>query len=232
MVGLARLPYCRSAFVRSAGRIVGIASHMPKPLSLSDTAIGAIFHTSRIPMSLVDSERRIVAVNQATTDLFGYTREEMIGELAGRTVADRTEDEVAAGFLELREKNEYYGERVTVLADGRHVRVQFAGHGTTVGGQWMALFVTLSASTEPDGHELIGAEPPAELDGNHSRLTARECEVVRLVALGAGTRQIASELGLSPETVRSHVRNAMSKTESHTRAQLVAIALAKGLIDG
>jgi DNA-binding CsgD family transcriptional regulator len=62
-------------------------------------------------------------------------------------------------------------------------------------------------------------------------LTPREREVVRLVALGAGTRQVAKDLYLSPETIRSHVRNAMSKTGSHTRAQLVAIALADGLID-
>jgi DNA-binding CsgD family transcriptional regulator len=53
---------------------------------------------------------------------------------------------------------------------------------------------------------------------------------LRQVALGASTRQIAADLYLSPATVRSHVRNAMVKTNAHTRAQLVAIALGDGLI--
>jgi DNA-binding CsgD family transcriptional regulator len=53
--------------------------------------------------------------------------------------------------------------------------------------------------------------------------------VVHRVALGATTRQIASDLFLSPATVRAHVRNAMTKTKAHTRAQLVAIVLGDGL---
>src|SRR5438874_133819 len=53
----------------------------------------------------------------------------------------------------------------------------------------------------------------------------REDVIDRRVALGASTRQIAADLYLSPATVRSHVRNAMVKTNSHTRAQLVALVL-------
>jgi DNA-binding CsgD family transcriptional regulator len=56
--------------------------------------------------------------------------------------------------------------------------------------------------------------------------------VVHRVALGATTRQIASHLFLSPATVRSHIRNAMTKTNAHTRAQLVAIVLGDGLSAG
>ena len=51
------------------------------------------------------------------------------------------------------------------------------------------------------------------------------------MALGLATRRIAGELSVSPETVRSHVRNAMAKTGAHTRAQLVALALAEGMIE-
>jgi DNA-binding NarL/FixJ family response regulator len=49
--------------------------------------------------------------------------------------------------------------------------------------------------------------------------------VVTLIALGRETGQIAEELHISGETVRTHVRNAMSKLCAHTRAQLVAVAL-------
>jgi DNA-binding CsgD family transcriptional regulator len=49
------------------------------------------------------------------------------------------------------------------------------------------------------------------------------------VALGYNTGRIAEELSLSTSTVRSHVRNAMSKTGARTRAHLVALVLGDGL---
>jgi DNA-binding CsgD family transcriptional regulator len=61
-------------------------------------------------------------------------------------------------------------------------------------------------------------------------LSPREREVVRLLASGYGTKQIAVELRISRNTVRTHIRNAMGKTDAHTSAQLVAIALTNGLI--
>jgi DNA-binding NarL/FixJ family response regulator len=56
-------------------------------------------------------------------------------------------------------------------------------------------------------------------------LTERESEVVTLIAMGLDTGDIAAELHISPETVRTHVRNAMGKLGVHTRAQLVATVL-------
>jgi DNA-binding CsgD family transcriptional regulator len=56
-------------------------------------------------------------------------------------------------------------------------------------------------------------------------LTKREREVVGLIALGRATSEIAKVLNISPETVRTYVRNAMTKLGAHTRAQLVALVL-------
>ena len=63
-------------------------------------------------------------------------------------------------------------------------------------------------------------------------LTPREREIVRLIALGETTPQICAALFIAPDTVRSHVRNAMAKTGARTRAQLIAIALTDGLLEG
>jgi DNA-binding NarL/FixJ family response regulator len=81
------------------------------------------------------------------------------------------------------------------------------------------------------GEELISTDNGAAPHDLESTLTAREREVIRLVAQGANSRQIAAELYLFPLTVRRHVRNAMVKTRAHTRAQLVAIVLGDGFID-
>jgi DNA-binding CsgD family transcriptional regulator len=56
-------------------------------------------------------------------------------------------------------------------------------------------------------------------------LTRREREILGLLAEGLSGAQIAGELVLSPETVRTHVRNAMAKLGASTRSQAVALAL-------
>lgn len=61
-------------------------------------------------------------------------------------------------------------------------------------------------------------------------LTDREREVLRLVALGRSGAEIGQQLGISAETVRVHVRNAMRKLGASTRAQAIGIAISTGEI--
>jgi non-specific serine/threonine protein kinase len=58
-----------------------------------------------------------------------------------------------------------------------------------------------------------------------SQLTRREREVAMLVASGAGTRDVADELVISPNTARLHVEHILSKLGLHSRAQLTAWVL-------
>jgi DNA-binding CsgD family transcriptional regulator len=60
-------------------------------------------------------------------------------------------------------------------------------------------------------------------------LSAREVEVLRLVAAGQTNREIADALFLSEHTVRVHVRNILTKTQSDNRAAATAFALRHGL---
>ena len=61
-------------------------------------------------------------------------------------------------------------------------------------------------------------------------LSPREREVLDLLAQGLNGEEVAARLVLSPETVRTHVRNAMEKLEASTRVHAVAIALRQGEI--
>jgi DNA-binding CsgD family transcriptional regulator len=56
-------------------------------------------------------------------------------------------------------------------------------------------------------------------------LTGRERQVLRLVALGEPTRRIAGQLGISRETVETHIRSGMRKLGARTRTEAAAIAL-------
>ena len=59
-------------------------------------------------------------------------------------------------------------------------------------------------------------------------LSPREREVVALLARGRTGEQVAKELFISPETVRTHVRNAMDKLQARTRTHAIVIALTAG----
>jgi DNA-binding NarL/FixJ family response regulator len=61
-------------------------------------------------------------------------------------------------------------------------------------------------------------------------LTQREREVLRLLADGLANEEIGKRLHISPETVRTHVRKAMTKLEADTRTQAVATALRQSII--
>ena len=62
-------------------------------------------------------------------------------------------------------------------------------------------------------------------------LTDREREILRLLAQGLTTREIAEELVISPHTVQSHRDRIMSKLDLHTKAALVRYAVDRGLIE-
>ena len=68
-------------------------------------------------------------------------------------------------------------------------------------------------------------------DDTAPKLTARETEVLRLVAKGLTAKQVAERLVLSHRTVENHVQNTLSKLQLHNRAQLVRYAVERGLTD-
>jgi DNA-binding NarL/FixJ family response regulator len=73
-------------------------------------------------------------------------------------------------------------------------------------------------------------EPSQPNDERVAVLTAREREVVGLVAMGLSNGEIAEELVLSPATARTHVSRAMVKLGARDRSQLVVFAYNSGLV--
>src|SRR3954447_7470250 len=61
-------------------------------------------------------------------------------------------------------------------------------------------------------------------------LSAREREITQLLAAGLTGEEVAERLVLSAETVKTHIRNAMTKLEARNRVHAIAIALRSGLI--
>jgi DNA-binding NarL/FixJ family response regulator len=63
------------------------------------------------------------------------------------------------------------------------------------------------------------------------RVTARELEVLKLVAQGLGNREIGKRLFISENTVKNHVRNILEKLQLHSRMEAVMYAMREKLFD-
>jgi DNA-binding CsgD family transcriptional regulator len=88
-------------------------------------------------------------------------------------------------------------------------------------GEW-----TLVDHFERDGKRFLVARRNRPRPRAHRGLSARECEVVSLAALGYSNKLAAYALGLSPSTVVTHFRNACRKLGVRTRAEAVRAWLA------
>jgi DNA-binding NarL/FixJ family response regulator len=62
-------------------------------------------------------------------------------------------------------------------------------------------------------------------------LSRRESEILQKVAYGATTKEVAHDLGISPHTVKTHLERIFEKLGANDRAQAVAIAIRRGLVD-
>lgn len=62
-------------------------------------------------------------------------------------------------------------------------------------------------------------------------LTEREIAVLRLVSIGKANKQVASELGLSEETIKGHLKSIFSKLDVADRTHAVTVAARRGIIE-
>jgi LuxR family maltose regulon positive regulatory protein len=63
-----------------------------------------------------------------------------------------------------------------------------------------------------------------------NELTARECSIVEFIACGRSNKEIARELGITPETIKSHLKRIFQKLSAETRAQAVIRAQSLGVL--
>jgi DNA-binding NarL/FixJ family response regulator len=85
--------------------------------------------------------------------------------------------------------------------------------------------------SEVTGPVLRRLADDARLAGRASNLTPREIQILEALAEGHGNRQIAADLGISEETVKTHLKHLYEKLGASDRAQAVAVALRQKLID-
>lgn len=77
---------------------------------------------------------------------------------------------------------------------------------------------------------LLSSAAPAQAAVETSALTARELEVLRMMAEGAANKIIAWKLGISEHTVKFHVASILAKLGASSRTEAVTIGIRQGLV--
>jgi DNA-binding NarL/FixJ family response regulator len=89
----------------------------------------------------------------------------------------------------------------------------------------------IEAAREGEFYVDPGLSSTIVLDEGDRTLSARQGEILQMLADGMQTDAVAEKLGLSTETVRTHTKRILAKLEASTRTQAVAIGIRHGLIE-
>ncbi|MEA2365913.1 MAG: hypothetical protein QOE69_602 [Thermoleophilaceae bacterium] len=89
----------------------------------------------------------------------------------------------------------------------------------------------IEAARDGDFYVDPGLSSTIVLDEGDRTLSARQREILQMLADGMQTDAVADKLGLSTETVRTHTKRILAKLEASTRTQAVAIGIRHGLIE-
>lgn len=174
---------------------------------------------ARLPMPAYILDRNGVVrwLNMAAVRHFGDMRGKRITQIVEPEFVAKARQEFAAKLLGTVEATE---ETVAVrTADGRRVEVDISSTQLLQHGSIVGVFGLADPTGEP---------PPAQKSS--VELTPRQLDVLRYIATGHSTENIAKTLGISTETVRNHVRGLMGRLGVHTRLEAVIRGHELGLV--
>ncbi len=207
---------------------------------------------------VIDGRHRIIFWNPAAEAILGYTADEVAGlqcyeilggrDEQGRTLCQRyCQIVIRAQSGEVMPNKDVYTR--TRSGDGRWLNVTtltYHSDDRAIGPVIVHLFrdaterknhqkfvsQVLSASErlrqEENGRPVSDTGPA---QSPNSDLTDREWQVLKLLAQGLDTAEIAGSLTISPSTVRNHVQNILGKLGVHSRLEAIAFVYQRGLIE-
>lgn len=191
-------------------------------------ALDVLFAKSAAPMLLVDDERRYVAATDAACELLAIPREQLLSMRADDLVAPDLREMTPAMFEAFIADGGQAGPFTLFLPNGDTLNTLYSATANIVPGLHLSVFISPDwIDSEAD----LTAEDRRPDESASVELTAREREVLSLIALGDSYPEVAAKLHLSPETVRNYTRSAREKLGARSRAHAITLALRSGQID-
>ena len=170
-----------------------------------------------VPVFTLNRDATITWINQAARDFLGDVAGKPVTHVVAPESLPAVRDAIAKKVVGEVESTEY--EAVLLRPDGSRVAVE------------------VNSVALADDHHVVGVfgvflpahAMPAPTQPSRA-LTQRQLQVLRLLAAGYSTQQMAGQLKLSPETVRNHVRELLHRLDVHSRLGAVVAGRERGLI--
>ncbi len=192
------------------------------------------FESAPIGIALIAvPEGRWLRVNSALCDLLRYDQDDLVG-MSWRDLThpdDLAADLARAAAMQRGELGPYEVEKRYLRKDGSVVWTQVNASlvfGTS--GEPIYSIAQFQDITERKRAELVAAQARRR-HADAGPLTPREREVLALLAEGLTSADAAAQLGLSAETIETHVRRALRKLGARSRTHAVALALRLELLE-
>lgn len=198
--------------------------------ALQDADIGAY---------AVTLDQRIVFWNRSAEQILGHTSDEVLGRRCYEVLAGTRGDSLvpacingcpSMGAIRSSEMPQVI-EANLLRSTGDRLAASVTPMVVAGDGENAPVLVHLFRSA-PEAAEDSSDRPAASRrPARRGVLAPREMEVLRLVAQGRSTQQIADELEISPHTVRNHVRHFRRKLDARTKLDAVMTAMRLGILE-
>lgn len=176
-------------------------------------------------MVMVDNERWHTDVNAAARLVFRMSQQEMRRLRIDDLTAEDDRPVMEESWHELLMRGTVSDRHLVTFRDGSTLRVFYAAIANALPARHLIVF----APAGLPGEELEEMQPERSFE-LRGALSARQLEVLRLVAVGASASEIADVLSISHATARTHVKNILERLGAHNRAHAVALAMGYGLL--
>jgi PAS domain S-box-containing protein len=167
-----------------------------------------------VPSYLVDRSGVITWMNDSAIEVFGDVRGRSFTTIVPADSLPQARLKFLRNIFGRKASHDF--EAYFLDAAGRRVRVEISSAQVREGGEVVGMFGVLPL--------VAPAMQP------HTELTARQNEVLDLLARGASTEQMAEMLGISTQTVRNHVAATLRTLRVHSRVEAVARARELGML--
>jgi DNA-binding CsgD family transcriptional regulator len=173
-----------------------------------------------IALLIVDDDCQIGEANLAACRILGLGRQKVVGRPLGELLEPAAAERLDGVWRAFHETGGHAGP-FELEWPGASEPIDISVTARVVPGRHLVLLSpTQPRTVAPSTNDTAPKRWP----------TARERQILALLAAGDTDAVIAERLELSPATVQTHVRNAKAKLGAKTRAQAVAMALRGGLI--
>jgi DNA-binding CsgD family transcriptional regulator len=181
--------------------------------------------TDRPAVLVSAADSHVLAANGRACALLGWSRVELL--LLGMSDLGLSSLTLSRIYAEADEQGSSGGTGLLRHRKGAPVPVQYQVTRIELSDEPVYHWLARRQSSS----RLASGDPQRRRKARALRLSDRELEIVQLIADGRGNTDIAAELSISLETVKTHIRRLLGKLRARGRAHAVAIAWRENLLD-